>query len=165
MAYGIYSMAGAQPITTNADTQKHVLGTRVMASDPTFGDGEFIYLKGVINTVVGLVVTYNATDYTTTVSPNTASNAAPVAVAMSACVASQFGWYQISGNATVKKTAVQCLPGTKVYQSGTGGRIMPTSASGKQILGAKGANLVTVTSTTSTLVVQLNYPFMQGQIT
>lgn len=141
------------------------LGAVAVAYDPTFGEGEFIYLVGVANTVVGSLVTYNATTYQTTLSPNTAKNAAPVAVAMSANVAGQYGWYQISGLAVAKKTAVQVLPQVKIFQSATVGRVMPTSASGLEILGAKTANLTTVTSTTSTVVLLINRPAMQGNIT
>lgn len=156
---------GIQPIGVNSTTQNHPLGTVIRANDPTFGGGEFIYLLGVASTVVGNTVTYNATAFQTTLSPNTANNAGPQAVAMSANVAAQYGWYQIGGLATVKKSAVQVLPGAKIYQSATAGRWMPTSASGKQILGARAANLTTVTSTTSTIVVLLNRPSGQGQIT
>lgn len=166
MAYTVTSpVLGLQRIADTSTTQQHPLGTIVRAVDSTYGEGEFIYLLGVASTVVGSVVTYNATTYQTALSANTANFAAPVAVAMSANVASQYGWYQISGNAVVKKTAVAVSPQVKVYQSGTTGRIMPTSASGKQILGAKSANLASVTSTTSTVVVTINRPFMQGQIT
>lgn len=156
---------GWQPIANTETTQKHPLGSIVKAADPTYGVGEFIYLLGAANTVSGLMVTYNATTWQTTISPNTANNAASVAVAMSANVASQYGWYQISGNAVIKKTAVQATPQLKVYQSGTAGRIFVTSTSGKQIIGARAANLTTVTSTTSTLVVTINRPHMQAQIT
>ena len=145
--------------------QAHPLGTIIRAYDATLGEGEFIYLLGVASTAVGNTVTYDATTFQTTLSPNTAHNVGPVAVAMSANVATQYGWYQIGGLATVLKTAVQTLPGAKMYQSATVGRWMPTSASGLEILGARAANLTTVTSTTSTIVVLLNRPSNQGQIT
>lgn len=141
------------------------LGEIVNAYHPTWGEGEFIRLLGAANTVAGLMVNYNATTFQTTLTPNTANNEDPIAVAMSANVTSQYGWYQIEGLATVLKTAVAVAPGAKVYQSATVGRLMPTSASGKQILGARAANLATVTSTTSTVVVLINRPFGQGQIT
>jgi hypothetical protein len=169
---------GVQPIAfTNAPNtllqsgqspfanQEHPLGTIVRAYDPTFGEGEFIYLLGVVNTVPGLLVSWNATTFQTTVLPNTANLDVPVAVAMSANVATNWGWYQISGMATVLKTAVQVTPQQKVYISATAGRIFVTSTSGKEIMGAKTANLTTVTSTTSTVVVQISRPFAQGQIT
>lgn len=155
---------GIQPIGANSTTQNHPLGTIIRAYDPTLGQGEFVYLLGVASTVVGNTVTYNATTYQTTLSPNTANNEGPQAVAMSANVASQFGWYQIGGLATVKKSATQVLPGAKIYQSATAGRWFPTSTAGKQILGARAANLTTVTSTTSTLIVLINRPSGQGQI-
>ena len=140
------------------------LGAIAGAYHPTFGYGEFIYLLGVVNTVTGLMVNYNGTTFQTTITPNTANNEDPVAVAMSANVAAQYGWYQIEGIATVLKTATQILPGSKIYQSATVGRVMPTSTAGKQILNARGANLTTVTTTTSTVAVLLNRPFGQGQI-
>jgi hypothetical protein len=156
---------GIQPIANTSTVQNHPLGTIIRAYDPTLGGAEFIYLLGVASTVVGSLVTYNATTYQTTLSPNTANNENPVAVAMAANVGSQYGWYQISGLAVVKKTAVAVPPGNKIYQSATAGRVMPTSASGKQLLGARAANLATVTSTTSTITVLLNRPSLQGQIT
>jgi len=155
---------GIQPIGVNSTTQNHPLGTIIRASDPTFGQGEFIYLLGVASTVVGNVVTYSTTTYQTTLSPNTANNVNPLAVAMSANVAGQFGWYQIGGLATVKKTAVQVLPNAKIFQSGTAGRWMPTSTAGQHIMGARGANLATVTSTTSTWVVLINRPGQENQL-
>ncbi len=145
--------------------QAHPLGTIIRAYDATLGEGEFIYLLGVANTVAGLAVTYDATTFQTTLSPNTANDVGPIAWAMSANVAGQYGWYQIGGLVNALKTAVQVLPAAKIYQSGTAGRIMPTSASGKEILGARGANLTTVTSTTSTVLIMVNRPSRQGQIT
>ena len=165
MTFAVHTLPGAQPIAETSTTRKHVLGTLCRAWDETYGEGEFIYLLGVASTVVGNLVTYNATTYQTALTPDTAGFQAPVAVAMSANVASQYGWYQVSGNAVVKKTAVAVTPQVKIYQSGTTGRVMPTSVSGKQILGAKTANLTTIASGTSTVVVTINRPHMQGQIT
>jgi hypothetical protein len=149
---------GIQPIAVSSTVQNHPLGTIVRAYDPTFGQGEFIYLLGVASTVVGNTVTYSTTTFQTTLSPNTAQNANPIGVAMSANVAAQYGWYQSGGLATVKKTAVQVLPNAKIFQSGTAGRWFTTSTAGMHIIGARGANLTTVTSTTSTMVVLLNRP-------
>jgi hypothetical protein len=155
--------------TPNAGTATHArfpIGTVIRAVDPTLGEGEFIYLKGVANLAVGLVVSYNATTGAVTLLPSTANLGTPVAVSMSANTSAlDYSWYQISGLATVLKSAVAVSPQAKVYISGTTGRLMPTSASGKQILGAKFANLTTVTSTTSTVTVLLARPTTQGQIT
>jgi hypothetical protein len=153
-----------QPIENHDTTQNHDLGTIVRAKDSTQGVGEFIYLLGVASTVVGSVVTYDATTWQTALLANTANQARPVAVAMSANVASEYGWYQIGGLAVVKKTAIKVSPQVAVYISGTTGRIMSTAASGKQLLGARSANLTTVASATSTVVVLINRPHLQGAV-
>jgi len=151
--------------TSAIPTPPATLGMVCRAFDPTYGEGEFILLVGVASTVVGSLVTYNATTYQTTLSANTANQATPVAVAMSACTAGLFGWYQIGGLAVVKKTAVAVNAQVPVYQSATVGRVMPTAASGKQVLGARSANLATVASTVSTVIVSINRPHLQGAIT
>lgn len=160
---------GFQPIATTSTTQNHATGLVVRAADPTYGEGEFIYLKGVANTVVGNVVTYIASTGLTTLSltSGVVNGGAPLAVAMSANVASQWGWYQISGDATIKKTAVKVDPAgtTHVYLSATSGRVMQTSVSGRMVIGARWIATATVTSTTSTAIATLQRPTQQGQIT
>ena len=150
--------------TSAIPTPPGTLGQVVRAFDPTYGEGEFIMLVGVASTVVGSLVTYNATTYQTTLSANTANQATPVAVAMAANTAGLFGWYQIGGLAVVKKTAVATNAQVAVYQSATAGRIMATAASGKQVLGARSANLATVASTVSTVIVSINRPHLQGAV-
>lgn len=164
MAYSVHTLAGAQPIANTETVQKHTLGTLVRASDPIFGEGEFIYLLGAANTVVGLMVTYSATTYQTVLSPNTAGIGNSFAWAMAANVAAQYGWYQVSGLVVAKKTNVSWEPQKAVYQSATAGRVMDTVASGKQVAGAFSANLTTVTTTTSTIVLQVNRPHNTGVI-
>ena len=151
--------------STAIPTPPATLGMVCRAFDPTYGEGEFILLLGVASTVVGSLVTYNATTYQTALSPNTANLAQPVAVAMSANTAGLFGWYQIGGLAVIKKTAVAVNAQVAIYQSATTGRVMATAASGKQILGARSANLATVASATSTVVVSIDRPHMQGAVT
>ena len=145
------------------------LGMVVTAQDPTLGMGEFILLPGVASNIVGAVVTYAPATYLTTLIANTANMSAPVAVSMAANTATTtFSWYQISGVATVKKTAVKVDPAinsTRMYISATTGRLMQTSAAGKNILGLARANTVTVTSTTSTVLCSLDRPHCQGPIT
>ena len=148
--------------TSAIPTPPNTLGQVVRAFDPTYGEGEFIMLVGVASTVVGSLVTYNATTYQTTLSANTANQATPVAVAMAANTAGLFGWYQIGGLAVIKKTAVATNAQVAVYQSATVGRIMATAVSGKQVLGARSANLATVAATVSTVIVSINRPHLQG---
>jgi hypothetical protein len=165
MTYAVHDLAGAQPIADTSTVQKHPLGTIVRATDETYGQGEFIYLLGVASTVVGSLAKYNATTYQTVLVTATAMQAVPVAVAMSANVGSQYGWYQISGNAVVKKTAVTVTPQVKLYISGTAGRVKVIASAGLEVVGARSANLTTVTSTTSTVVVTIDRPHLQSQIT
>lgn len=157
----------AQAIDDTSDTQQHPYGTIVKAKHSTFGEGEFVYLKGVASCVVGSVVTFVNSTGLTELIPNTANMSRPVAVAMAATTAALWGWFQIAGSATVKKTAVKVDPAVarQVYISATVGRVMQTSAAGKNILGMRWEATTTVTSTTSTAVVTLNRPHAQGPIT
>lgn len=177
MAYSIQNYAGAPAITdiatgiTDPDTSvvrtAVPLGTIVKGVDPTYGEAEFIYLKGVDSTVVGSVVTYNTTTYQTALVTvaNGKNKGLPIAVAMSANVSSKYGWYQISGNAVVKKTSVAVTPAVPIFISATSGRIKVLASAGQQILGAQTANLTTIVTTTSTVVVTIARPHTQGQIT
>lgn len=134
------------------------------AVDPTFGAGEFVYLKGCVGTVVGSQVTYDQLNGTTTLAPNTANLGQPVAIAMAANnLTTTAGWYQISGAAVVKKTGVVFSPSVRIFLSATIGRIRATLASGKQVLNARTVNAATISGGVSTVVVQLNRPFLQGQ--
>jgi hypothetical protein len=177
MAYTITERAGMPAITstesgiTDPDTgvvkPLVPLGTRVKGYDPTYGEAEFIYLLGVASTTVGDMVTYNTTTFQTaliTVS-NGKNKGLPVATAMSANVASKYGWYQIQGNAVMKKTGVAVTPAVPIFISATSGKIKVLASAGQQILGAQTANLTTIVTTTSTVVVTINYPHTQGQIT
>jgi hypothetical protein len=168
MAYTVSTpMSGFQPIAVTSTTKNHALGTVVTAFDPTYGSGEFVYLLGVASTVVGSLVNFNATTYQTalTTVANGKNKGTPVAVAMSANVASAYGWYQIEGNAVVKKTTVAVTPQVPIFISATDGRFKVLASAGQQILGAQTANLTTIVTTTSTVVVTINRPHTQGQIT
>ena len=134
---------GLQPIAEVSSTQQHPLGMIVQAYDETYGAGEFVYLKGVASTVVGSAVTYNMDDGTTAL---LAANAiGPVAVAMSANVASQYGWYQIGGKAVGKALASYADNGL-VYATATAGSVDDAVVAGDRVKLAKGDLLTTVSS-------------------
>lgn len=167
---GLLQIASTNDTVTTAGgtvipTPPAVLGSIVRAFDPVFGEGEFILLLGVASTVVGSVVTYNATTYQTALTVNTAAQAVPVAVAMSVCTASLYGWYQIAGNAVIKKTAVAVTPNVTVFLSATAGRVKVLASAGLQVVAARSANLTTIASTVSTVTVTINRPHLQSQIT
>ena len=147
-----------------APTPPNTLGKIVRAVDPTYGEGEFIFLAGVASTAVGSLVTYDGTTYATTLIANSANQARPVAVAMSANTSSStYGWYQISGTAVVKKTTVAIAPKVAVGIGAAG--VLGNTASGKEILGARSANTATVASATTTISVVINRPHAQGRVT
>ena len=141
------------------------LGEIMRAADPTLGGGEFIYLMGVANTVVGSLVTYNPATGVTSLSPATTGSKIPqpLAVAMAACVSGYYGWYQIAGAAVIKKTAVKFTPvAAAIYLSGTAGRIQAAAAASAQIWNAVTINAATVASATSTITVSIQRPFIEG---
>jgi hypothetical protein len=94
---------GAQAFTDTRTTAEHILGTRVRGVSPTLGEGEFIYLKGVVSTAVGDAVVFDEAFATTRAIETSRGQ---VAIAMSANVANQYGWYQVMGVATVNAATV-----------------------------------------------------------
>lgn len=151
--------------TTAIPTTPATLGMVARAFDPLYGEGEFILLLGVAGTSAGIMVTYSTTTYQTALATTATNFAGPFAVAMSTNLAGTFGWYQISGLAVMLKTAVAVAPNVAMFQSATAGRVMPTVSAGNQLLGARSANLATVASGVSTVIVSINRPHRQGQIT
>lgn len=157
MAYVITDpIVGAQPIATTDTVQNHPLGTIVGAKDPTYGAGEFIYLAGLAATVVGSWVTYDQDGNTTAL---LAANAiGPVGVAMSANVASQYGWYQIGGKAVGKALAAFADNGL-VFATATAGSIDDAVVAGDRVKNAKGASAVD-TPSTGLAEFEIQRPFM-----
>lgn len=164
MTYAIHSFPGAQPITDHSTTQNHPLGTEISATDPTYGGGKFIYLLGVASTAVGSVVTYDASTYQTVLCAVGGNIPRPIAVAMSACVAGEYGWYQISGQAVMKKTCTISLAAGAAVGVLTTGLIAGTG-SGKEIQGAAVAAVASATAGRTTVKVMINRPCKQGRIT
>jgi hypothetical protein len=132
------------------------LGTIVRARHLTYGMGEFIYLQGVASTAIGSWVTYNADNWATTLlAPNAIG---PVAVAMSATVASRFGWYQISGKA-IGLALAGYVDNALVYATATAGSIDDAVVSGDRVKNALGASALGVPSG-SFAEFEIHRPFM-----
>lgn len=155
MAYTIHSMAGAQPIANTETTQKHPLGTIVRGVDPTYGEGEFIYLQGIGSTVVGSIVNYDAA-YVTALHSSSLSVPRPLAVAMSANVANQYGWYQISGQAIVSKSASLSLAAGDAIAASSGAAVVV--ASGLILNGMCVAAIASAATGVTTVRVMINRP-------
>lgn len=150
------------------------VGTIVRAADPVYGGGEFIYLPCLSGQIVGSLVTYTMGSGVTptstaavTLTASTKNQARPVAVSMAANSSgtAKYGWFAIQGSVPIKKTAVKVSPNVAVFLGTTSGRVGPASGSGKQVLGARTMNTATVASATSTVLVEINRPHLQGQTT
>ena len=148
-----------QNVDANSTTKNAPLGTIIQAKDvasTAYGSGEFVYLKGVASTALGSWVTYNAGDNSTTL---LAANAiGPVAIAMSASVASEYGWYQISGLAVGKALSGYADNGL-VYATATAGSIDDAVVAGDRVKLALGASAVGTPSTGLALF-EIQRPFM-----
>jgi hypothetical protein len=159
---------GMQPLDESSTTQQHPLGTRVTAIDnnPTAtnkGEGEFIYLKGIASTQVGSLATYDIFLGLTALAPAT-GGVGPLAVAMSASVANQFGWYQVRGIAAVRAPNAMVVGADLFMLAATPGSVDDAIVAGEQILNAK-VSTTTGTPSAGLALVEINYPFCQGQIT
>lgn len=140
MAYtSVEAELGTQPIAVTDTVKNHDFGKIVKAKDPVYGEGEFIYLQGVASTAVGSWVTFNRDDGTTAL---LAANAiGPVAVAMSANVASQYGWYQISGKA-IGLVLTGFVDNANVYATATAGSVDDAVVAGDRVKNCKGASAI-----------------------
>lgn len=149
-------MAGLQPIEDIDTVQNHPLGTIVRAKHDTHGEAEFIYLEGVANTLTGHGVTYHTATFQTALASIVGGVSAPVAIAMAACVADRYGWYQISGRATVRKaTATSFAAGAALgITSGLAVAAVTNKRLGGAVLGAA----VTGSSALTSCVVAIDRP-------
>jgi len=146
--------------TTAVPSLPSKAGMIVNATDPTYGGGEFILLKGVASTAVGSVVTYNLSDYTTTLIASAAVTVPmPIAVAMSANAATTtWGWYQISGVAIATKGAVVVATGNAVAVA-TGGLVVAAATGANVVQGAQYAAGGSTAATT--VAVLINRPHLE----
>ncbi len=181
-APGVGAGAGINTITTSIAPRpifQPALGQIIRAWEPTLGYGEFIYLAVPTSTAVplGTLVTWFTgalANYTVAVCPTTAKSAAPVAVCVSNtsgstggitsnAISIQYAWFQIVGIAQTLKTAVIHTLNSKVFVSGTAGRVMVTSASGTNIIGARFAS--SNSATISCALVWFDRASVMGNIT
>lgn len=158
MAFSLASnYVGFQPLTETSTVQNHALGTIVRGTDPTYGEGEFIYLKGVASTIVGSCAVFDSA-YQTALT--VAASRGPVAVSLSANVANQFGWYQVRGLAVLDCATV--ASGATAQATATAGEIDDTTTAGQFIDGmtTKSAN---GTPAAGQCICALAHPAMNGR--
>jgi len=159
----VTSIITADATSNNPVNRPWKIGDIRTAADPVYGVGEFIYLKGVVGTVAGSLVTYNGATGVTALAPVGTNKPQPVAVAMAACVANCYGWYQISGIAVAKKTSsISLASGVAVGVKTIG--LIASTGTGKEIQGALTAAVVTAASALTTVALVINRPHMQGRV-
>ena len=132
---GPSSISGShQGIHDFSTTKNYALGTRVRAIDPVLGESEFIYATGVASTAVGNLIQLNG-DYTTTRAAGGTIKGL-CGVAMSASVASTYGWYCIKGSCLVLIAAdvTGDVPG---YATATAGVWADDIVAGSHIIGSQ----------------------------
>lgn len=145
---------------------KHPIGTIVKGVDATQGEAEFIYLPGAANVVEGSTVVYDLLPSgPAVVLTNSATHlnaGRPIAVALCAIGATNYGWYQVSGVAKVKGIAGGVIG--RCMLTTTDGALDDTAIAGCQVLGARlSSNLDT--PAVGFVYVTMNRPTIQGQIT
>lgn len=145
------------PNLTNVDTtQRFPLGTRVRGIDPVYGEGEFIYCRGVASGVLGDAVVF---DENFQVTRTVLASRGSFAVALAAVLANQFGWYQVYGQAVVRSATAAA--DAKPQTTATAGQIDDLAAAGQDIAGAR---YMTADGTPSAglAILELSYPSCNG---
>lgn len=154
-------------VVDSALTWTTVLGMVAQFNEDIQGYCELVYLPGVAGLVSGDLVSYDLTPgvVATTRHLNNVNNnkGFPVAVAIGAPQAGQYGWFQISGVAIVNATAASAAQ-SACYATATAGSVNSAADAGDQILGAR---LLTAVGTPAAgkAYLQVNRPAIQGQIT
>lgn len=144
-------------------TPPNVPGMVVRAKDPTYGEGEFILLRGKPNTIVGSAVIYDGTTYQTTLGPTTGANARPVAFSMTANIlSSQWSWYQIGGTVVAAKGTARIQPNVAVGVSTTG--LIGNTATAIELESARYTGAATVLTATTTITLIVDRPHYQGRV-
>jgi hypothetical protein len=151
-----------QAIDENSTIENVPLGTVVQAKDRAstdYGVGEFIYLKGVASTVVGSVVLIDQDDFSTSLA--VANDVGYLAVAMSASVASEFGWYQITGKAVIKGLA-SLADNASLYLTATAGSLDDAVVAGDRIKGYAQTASALDTPSTGLAEADIRNPFVDN---
>lgn len=141
--------AAAGALGTVYTTAPMQLGTVVTGVDSLDNFAEFIMLKGVPNTIVGSVVTYDETGATTLLAANAVG---PVAVALAINnLTTTYAWYGITGTFPTDVVA-NCADNAKLGRETTDGKVGDGYAAGDAITGA-----VSRAATTAAAVVNCQF--------
>ena len=155
MAYTVNApRIGVQPIATKSTTAKHPLGTLVQANDPTYGDGIFMYVKGVASAESKEWCTWD--QHAGAIVRAAANGKGTVGITVNTLTASYYGWIARKGVVTGQCLTAHADNG-KVFFTGTAGAVDDASVAGDLISGAV-ARALTVADSGVTLF-ELDMPF------
>lgn len=155
-ALGMPAITSHKTVSASGYDTPWKLGDICKAVDPTLGVGEFIYLKGIGSTVVGSLVNYDDNFQTALDTAAVAGPSRPLAVAMSACVANEYGWYQIAGLAVAAKAdTVSFADGAGL---GSAAGLAVAVATGTVIQGAVVRTVASAKTGVTTVAIAINRP-------
>jgi len=139
-------IAGQQPFNdwfVPDTTQRMALGNRVLAVDPFWGFGEFMYVKSTDAVLKGSLCMFDES-LNAVLLPSTVGQGFPFGVAMAPMASGVYGWLQMAGYA-VYKTNATVAADTAMAVAAAG--IAGTLANGKQLLGFRNRKAATATVT------------------
>jgi hypothetical protein len=149
---------GLRPIAETSTTQWHPVGTKAVATDYTYGPATFLYLLGAASTAAGDFVCYDTkTGVTVRAVSGGASSTGPGAVAMSANLAGQYGWYMVEGSGPVNAATV--ADDAPLYLTATDGQLDDTVVAGAKISGI----ISRAPTSAGFATCQLNYPEISAE--
>lgn len=159
------NVVGTQAIADVETVQKHPFGTIVRAKDvgsTAYGEGEFIYVKGVASGALRAWAGYRSKSGLTTLA--VADGNYPLGVMMSALDATtKFGWLQIKGRA-IGKCLTSFADNGVCYLTSTAGSVDDASVIGDVIHGAVGRNGGTVTVGDLSGEFEINRPYCENRV-
>lgn len=147
------------------DTAINPVGTKARGTDGR----EYIFLKGVANTVLGSWVAYDEQGVTAGVDSDTAGTIkGDVAIATAAVVANKYGWYGRDGHFVCSAiSGGDAAADGKVYATSTEFVVDDVAVTGNQIHGAifrtqegEANTDLGLSATAALATVQINRPFM-----
>ena len=142
----VFPIAGQQPFNdwfVPDTTQRVPLGQIVIAEDPYWGGGEFMYVKSTDALLKGSLSMYDEL-YNGVLLPSTAGQGFPFGVVMYPMASGVYGWLQITGFAVIKTNAT--IAADTVMAVAAAG-IAGTVANGKQLLNFRNRKAATATKT------------------
>lgn len=151
---------GVQRIGDVSTVQNHPFGHVVRARDygtTDYGEGEFMYVKGVASGAFAAWVGIRAKAGLTTLAAADGNYELIGVLCATLDATTKFGWAQIAGRG-VGKCLTQFADNAEVYLTGTAGSVDDASVAGDYILAARGRNGGTVTVGDLAGEFELNHP-------